>query len=139
MLRFLSATSLCLYISTVVLAQRLPVLNGSAISLPKPAYSREFKDLCAYGQVNVKVTVSPSGSVEDASATSGDPILYDAAVVAVKKAKFRFYADAPPIKRTGLVVYNFPSTRNCIDGGVLNKKAISLPSPDLSKIEQLSS
>ena len=137
--RILLAVLLCLFSITVALAQSLPVLNGSAIRLPRPAYEKEFVGLCAYGKVSIKVVVDRSGLVEEATPIFGDPILFQSAVAAATKAKFRFVSDLPRIKHTGLIVYNFPSKRKCIDGGVLNKKAISLPSPDLSKIEHLSS
>jgi hypothetical protein len=96
-----------------------------------------MQNLCAYGRVTVKAVTALDGSVGEATAISGDPILYESAVAAAKKAMFRFGVDGPPIKHTGLVVYNFPMKRKCIDGGVVNKRAITLPAPDLSHIEHL--
>jgi hypothetical protein len=130
--------SICLLSVTISSAQSLPILNGSAILLPHPEYLKEFKDLCAYGEVSVRVVVSPGGAVEEANAVTGDPILYDSAITAARKAEFKFNVDGPPIKHTGLVIYSFPTERKCIDAGVVNKKTISIPKPDLTKVEHLS-
>ncbi|HEY2867044.1 MAG TPA: energy transducer TonB [Pyrinomonadaceae bacterium] len=138
MRRVLLTVSFCLLALNVSSAQQLPILNGTAISLPHPSYSNEFKELCAYGKVSIEVVIGLNGSVEEASAIDGDPILYDAAVAAARKAKFKFNIDSSPIRHRGLVIYNFPIEKKCIDGGVVNKRAINIPAPDLRKIEHIS-
>jgi len=136
--RIFVAALFCLTIVVSSAAQKLPVLNGSAIFLPKPVYSTEFEELCAFGKVSIKVVIGLNGSVEKASPISGDPVLYDSAVAAVKRAIFRSNADGPLIEQTGVVIYDFPVKRKCIDVGIVNKRAKSIPKPDLSKIEHLS-
>ncbi len=97
--------------------QRLGIINGRATSLPKPAYTREMENLCASGKVEVEVLINEKGNVLEAKAISGDELLHETSIAAAKKAKFRPYIGP---KSKGLVVYNFPSKRQCIDGGVLN-------------------
>jgi TonB family protein len=117
---------------------RLPILNGSATVLPKPEYTQELQDLCAYGKVEIQVAISAEGRVEDAKPVSGDPILYESALKAVRRAKFRFNGDLSAIKHMGLVVYDFPVKRKCIEAGVVNKRARNIPQPDVTKLEHLS-
>ena len=137
--RMVFALLCCFMFIRASTAQSLPVVNGSADVLPKPVYSKEFKNLCASGKVSIKVTISPNGLVENASPVSGDPVLYDSAVSAAKRARFRLISDLPRIRRTGLLIYNFPAERRWIEAGVINKKSINIPRPELSAIEHLSS
>jgi hypothetical protein len=116
----------------------LPILNGAAIVLPKPEYSQELQNLCAYGKVEIRVALSADAPVEDAKPISGDPLLYESALKAVRRAKFRINDDLPAIKHTGLVVYDFPTKRKCIEAGVVNKRARNISKPNLTKIEHLS-
>lgn len=84
------------------------VINGSAISLPKPPYPPAAKAVRAAGAVNVQVTISESGSVISASATSGHPLLRAAAVQAARSAKFApTLLSGQAVKVTGIIVYNF--------------------------------
>ena len=129
--RLLLTVPLCLFSLTATFTQSLPILNGSAISLPRPVYSKEYKALCASGEVRVKVTVGIKGTVEEASPISGDAILSDSAVAAAQKARFRFGVDGPPVKHTGVVVYNFPNKDKCFEAGVVNNKALKLATPQL--------
>lgn len=84
------------------------VLNGKAISLPKPAYPAIAKAAHASGTVNVQVTVDESGNVISASAVSGHPLLRQSAISAARGAKFRpTMLSGQPVKVTGVIVYNF--------------------------------
>jgi TonB family protein len=84
------------------------VLNGKAISLPKPAYPPIAKAARASGAVNVQVTVDESGAVISARAVSGHPLLQQAATSAARGAKFRpTLLSGQPVKVTGVIVYNF--------------------------------
>jgi protein TonB len=84
------------------------VLNGKAISLPKPEYPAEAKAAGAAGAVAVQVTVDEGGSVVEAKAVSGHPLLQPVSVNAALQAKF-----APtslmgePVKVTGVIIFNF--------------------------------
>jgi outer membrane biosynthesis protein TonB len=108
------------------------IINGKAIYLPKPEYPQEAKDLCAKGKVEVKVLIDESGNVMKAEAVSGDELLRQVSIEAAKKAKFSQTPEIP-VKVSGIVVYNFVSEKNCITGGIANKKAIYLPKPIFPK------
>jgi TonB family protein len=84
------------------------VLNGKAISLPKPAYPAIAKAANASGAVNVQVTLDENGNVISASAVSGHPLLRQSAVSAARQAKFRpTLLSGQPVKVTGVIIYNF--------------------------------
>lgn len=84
------------------------VINGSAISLPKPPYPPAARAVRAAGAVNVQVTISESGSVISANAVSGHPLLRAAAAQAARSAKFApTLLSGQPVKVTGVIVYNF--------------------------------
>lgn len=84
------------------------VLNGKAISLPKPAYPPIAKAAKAAGTVVVQVVVDERGNVISAHAVSGNPILRTAAVEAARGAKFSpTKISGQPVKMTGVITYNF--------------------------------
>ncbi|HYJ87692.1 MAG TPA: energy transducer TonB [Pyrinomonadaceae bacterium] len=85
------------------------VLNSKALSLPKPDYPAEAKTAGVGGAVAIQVTVDETGSVSEAKAVSGHPLLQPVSVNAALQAKF-----APtslmgePVKVTGVLIFNFP-------------------------------
>jgi TonB family protein len=84
------------------------VLNGKAISLPKPAYPAIARAARASGTVTVQVTVDESGKVISARAVSGHPLLQQSAVQAAYGARFSpTQLSGQPVKVTGVVTYNF--------------------------------
>ena len=84
------------------------VLNGKAISLPKPAYPPIAKAAHASGQVTVQVLVDENGNVLSAHAVSGHPLLQQSAVSAARQAKFSpTILSGQPVKVTGVIIYNF--------------------------------
>lgn len=84
------------------------VLNGKAMSLPKPVYPPAAKAVRAEGAVNVQVTVDEEGNVISATAVSGHPLLRAASVKAAGEAKFApVLLSGQPVKVTGVLVYNF--------------------------------
>jgi TonB family protein len=84
------------------------VLNGKAISLPKPAYPLGARAMGAKGSVNVKITIDEAGNVISAEAVSGDALLREVCVEAARKARFNpTTLGGKPVKVTGIVVYNF--------------------------------
>jgi protein TonB len=84
------------------------VANGSAISLPKPAYPPTAKAVGASGAVNVQISIDENGNVTSASATTGHPLLRAAAAAAARGAKFKpTLLSGVPVKSTGVIVYNF--------------------------------
>jgi TonB family protein len=84
------------------------VLNGKAISLPKPSYPAIGKAVKASGTVTVQVTIDESGKVISAKAISGHPLLQQAAVQAAYGARFTpTELSGQPVKVTGVLTYNF--------------------------------
>lgn len=84
------------------------VLNGKAISLPKPAYPPIAKAAHVSGTVTVQVLIDESGNVVSAHATSGHPLLQASAVSAARGAKFSpTKLSGQPVKVTGVITYNF--------------------------------
>jgi len=84
------------------------VLNGKAISLPKPAYPALAKAVKAGGTVLVQVTVDENGKVISATAVSGHPLLRPAATQAAYGARFSpTKLSGQAVKVTGVISYNF--------------------------------
>jgi protein TonB len=84
------------------------VLNGKAISLPKPAYPPVARAAKASGTVVVQVVVDENGNVTSAHAVSGHPLLQAAAVAAAHSAKFSpAKLSGQPVKVNGVITYQF--------------------------------
>lgn len=84
------------------------VLNGKAISLPKPPYPAAAKAVRASGSVSVQVLIDENGSVVSASAVSGHPLLRAAAAAAARQARFSpTKLSGQPVKVSGVITYNF--------------------------------
>lgn len=88
------------------------VINGKAISLPKPKYPAAAKAVKASGAVNVQVTIDENGEVIAAKSVSGHPLLRQSAEEAASGAKFSpTFLSGKPVKITGIIVYNFVAPR----------------------------
>ena len=84
------------------------VLNGKAISLPKPQYPPIARAARASGTVVVQVLIDENGSVVSAKAVSGHPLLQAVAVAAARQARFSpTKLSGQPVKVTGVIQYNF--------------------------------
>lgn len=84
------------------------VLNGKAISLPKPPYPQIARAAHASGTVVVQVLIDENGNVVSARAVSGHPLLQAVAVQAAKQARFSpTKLSGQPVKVTGVIQYNF--------------------------------
>jgi protein TonB len=84
------------------------VLNGKAVSLPKPPYPAIARQAHAAGTVTVQVTIDENGSVISAHAISGHPLLQAVAVAAARGARFSpTKLSGQPVKVTGVITYNF--------------------------------
>jgi len=114
------------------------IVNGLAIELPEPDYPQEAKDFCAAGMVSVKVEIDEKGDVILSEAVAGDELLREPSVEAAKKAKFTITKfSGKPVKVKGIIVYNFDSLApKCITAGIVNKKAQSLPKPQVPNLSQ---
>lgn len=83
-------------------------MNGRAVSLAKPIYPAAARQMRASGQVPVQITVDESGRVTSARATSGHPLLRQAAENAARSSRFNpATVSGQNVKSIGTVVYNF--------------------------------
>ena len=84
------------------------VLNGKAISLPRPQYPPGAKSLRASGVVTVEVLLDEAGKVISARALDGNPFLRPAAVNAALQARFSpTVLSGQPVKVAGVITYKF--------------------------------
>jgi len=84
------------------------VLNGKAVSLPKPAYPAAARAVRASGSVTVQVLIDEQGRVVSATAAGGHPLLQAAAVAAARQARFSpTLLSGQPVKVSGVITYNF--------------------------------
>lgn len=91
------------------------VLNGKAVSLPKPAYPQIAKSANVSGSVAVQVTVDERGRVISAQPISGHPLLKAAAANAASQSKFSpTMLSGQPVRVTGTIVYNFDANGKAI-------------------------
>jgi protein TonB len=84
------------------------VLNGKALSLPKPAYPPQARSARASGMVTIEVVIDEAGKVISAKAVDGPMILRQAAVLAAQGARFSpTLLSGQPVKVSGQINYNF--------------------------------
>jgi TonB family protein len=84
------------------------VLNGKAISLPRPEYPVVAMKAGATGEVTVQITVDETGHVIEARAVSGHPLLQAAAVAAARQAVFApTRLEGEPVRVAGALSYKF--------------------------------
>jgi protein TonB len=88
------------------------VLNGKAISLPAPSYPEIARRAGASGVVEVEVVIDLTGKVISAKATSGPPLLRQAAEMAARLARFNpTLLSGQPMRVSGVISYNFTLQR----------------------------
>lgn len=84
------------------------VLQGKALSLPKPPYPRAAIPERASGSVTVRVVVDEKGKVVAAQALDGHRLLQAAAVKAAREARFApTLLGGKPVKIVGTITYGF--------------------------------
>jgi TonB family protein len=85
------------------------IINGRALSLPKPSYPPEARLRRTKGIIAIKVTVDKGGKVVRAeSLCGGNTLLVIAATDAAYKARFTpTILSGQPVTFTGLVIYRF--------------------------------
>jgi protein TonB len=84
------------------------VINGQAISLPRPTYPETAKRMRIQGTVSVQVLIDEQGRVLSAKAVSGSPFLLIEAQKAAMQARFSpTRLGDQPVKVSGVITYNF--------------------------------
>jgi tetratricopeptide (TPR) repeat protein len=84
------------------------VVNGRALSLPKPAYPNEAKKVNAQGVVAVRVVISEQGDVIRACAISGPAVLAQSTERAAFASKFSpTKLNSKPVEVRGVITYTF--------------------------------
>lgn len=84
------------------------VINGKALSLPKPSYPAEAREKRLSGTVPVKVTIDEQGNVIETKSICRDDVLGKVSEESAKGAKFvPTIKDGKPAKVTGIIIYNF--------------------------------
>ncbi|HKC64263.1 MAG TPA: TonB family protein, partial [Pyrinomonadaceae bacterium] len=84
------------------------VLNGKAVSLPKPIYPPSARNARVSGMVTVEVVIDESGKVISAKAIDGHQFLREAAEQAARGARFSpTVLSGQPMKVSGQITYNF--------------------------------
>lgn len=86
------------------------ILQGRAISLPKPPYPKAAKVAHASGLIYVLILLDESGRVIRAKSLCGHPLLTEAAEASAWRAKFSpTRVSGKEVKVSTIVVYNFVS------------------------------
>lgn len=86
------------------------IVNGKAVSLPKPEYPPEARKLNLVGKVDVKVVINESGHVISAKSIGGieNQQIRKVCEEAAMKAEFSpTILSGKPVKVIGVIVYNF--------------------------------
>lgn len=85
------------------------ILNGRAISLPRPAYPEGARERRLSGRVIVKVTIDETGQVISAKdMCGGPPYLSESSVAAAYTARFTpTKLSGKPVRVYGVIQYNF--------------------------------
>ena len=84
------------------------VLNGRAVSLPRPQYPERARRMGVAGTVTVEVTIDEGGRVISARAVAGPMMLRDAAAAAALQARFSpALVSGKPVQVSGVINYNF--------------------------------
>jgi periplasmic protein TonB len=89
---------------------RLPstIISSKAIEKPAPPYPPLARAANMQGAVAVQIVIDEQGRVVSAKATSGPPLLMQAAVQAAYRARFTpTVLGGQPVKVTGSITYNF--------------------------------
>ena len=84
------------------------VLRKAAVALPEPQYPADAELARAYGPVQVELIIDQNGVVTTARATSGNPMLFDAATSAARNARFLMSAFSDrPTSAYSVLTYEF--------------------------------
>ena len=80
----------------------------AATAKPQPDYPPIARQLKIEGRVDLEVSISPSGGVDDVKILTGNPALTGAAVNAVKRWRFDpFTSEGKPVPALAVVSFTF--------------------------------
>jgi protein TonB len=80
----------------------------AAVKKTPPDYPPIARQMKVAGKVEVDITIDPEGNVEDVKVVSGNSLLTNAVISAVKKWKFTpFTANGSPAKALALLDFDF--------------------------------
>lgn len=84
------------------------VVNGKALTLPRPEYPATARSKRVSGAASVRVIIDTQGKVVSAGVVQGHELLQDAAREAACRAKFApTTLDGIPVRVKGVITYNF--------------------------------
>ncbi len=84
------------------------VLNGKALSLPKPKYPAEARNKRASGAASVQVLIDEKGNIVFACAVNGAKELQRTSEIAAYQAKYSpTTLNGEPVKVSGIITYNY--------------------------------
>jgi TonB family protein len=84
------------------------VTAGTAVTRASPIYPPIAKQMKAWGEVQVEITIDENGRVIEAKAVSGPPVLRAAAEEAARKWVFRpMRVDGKSMKQRNVLTFNF--------------------------------
>jgi len=113
------------------------VVNGKALSLPKPAYPAAASAVRASGAVNVQVIIDETGNVVSANAVSGHALLRPEAEKAARQAKFvPTMIGGKPVRITGVIVYNFANAKTEVKTSI-SKMSVKPLTPEEKRLQKL--
>lgn len=109
---FAGALFMGIFLTGSLMAQELRVTQSEAVKAAKekvqPDYPAMAKQLHLEGSVQVTAHISESGAVEEVKPVTGNAVLANAAMAALKKWKFTpFTADGKPTKAVADMNFNF--------------------------------
>ena len=87
----------------------VPILNGKALTLPRPPFPAEARERRLSGIVVVKVTIDENGNVIGAhDLCQGHPYLSEGSVISARGARFAPTLESgKPVKVTGVIKYKY--------------------------------
>jgi protein TonB len=88
------------------------IMEGNLIHKVEPRYPMIAKQVGIRGTVVIKALISRNGTIEHAEAESGQPLLVDAALAAVREWKYKpYYLNGEPVEVETEITVNFVLNR----------------------------
>lgn len=104
----LSASAIAPKIAVTKVRVSQGVLQGNAISQPKPIYPAIAKNARISGSVVIQATISKNGNIENLRLVNGHPMLVQSAMDAVKQWRYKPYLlNGDPVEVETQITVNF--------------------------------